>query len=174
MPFEFVNLKPEGLILVKPKIFKDNRGNFSEFYKYSEFAANGIDTKFVQDNVSCSCKGVLRGIHYQKNTHSQAKLVRCIKGRIFDVAVDLRPESRTFKQYLRIELSEENGHSLYIPKGFGHGFVVLSEEAVVLYKTDAEYNREADSGIFWNNESLKIDWGIDFQPILSEKDLHLK
>ncbi len=173
MPFEFINLEPEGIILVKPTVYRDSRGLFSEVYKASEYVAGGIGVEFKQDNMSVSSYGVLRGIHYQKGIYSQAKLVRCIKGKIFDIAVDLRSDSPSFKQSVRVELSEANGYSLYIPKGFGHGFVSLSDEAVVLYKTDAEYNKEADSGIFWADSDLNIDWGIDFQPVLSEKDIKL-
>lgn len=173
MPFEFVNLEPDGIILIKPAIYKDTRGVFSEVYKTSEFKKAGIDADFVQDNYSVSEKGVLRGIHYQREPYSQAKLVRCLEGRIYDVAVDLRPDSKTFKRYVRVELSGDNGYSLYIPRGFGHGFAVLSDRAVVVYKTDSEYNPKADCGIFWKDKSLNIDWGIDFEPVLSDKDLNL-
>ncbi len=173
MPFEFVNLQLSGCVLVKPKIYKDERGIFSEVYKHSEFVSNGLDINFMQDNYSFSKYGVLRGIHYQKEPYSQAKLVRCLKGKIYDVAVDLRTDSPTFKRYVIEELSEENGHSLYIPDGFGHGFVVMSAEAVVVYKTGKEYCPEAEGGIFWADDELQIDWGIDFEPQLSEKDKNL-
>ena len=170
MPFEFEKQKIEDVILVKPKIFGDNRGFFMESYKKSEFFANGITTEFNQDNHSKSQAKVLRGLHFQRKPYEQAKLVRCTKGKIYDVAVDIRPESKTFGQYVKVELSEENKHMLFIPEGFAHGFVVLSDEAELLYKTSNEYVPQADCGILWNDKDLNIDWGIDFEPILSEKD----
>ena len=170
MPFEFERLRIEGVILVKPKVFGDNRGFFMESYKKSEFIAGGINTEFRQDNHSKSSKGVLRGLHYQAPPFEQAKLVRCMRGKIYDVAVDIRKNSKTFGEYIRVELSEENKHMLYIPEGFAHGFVVLSDEAELLYKTSNEYAPSADRGIRWNDEDLNIDWGIDFEPVLSEKD----
>ena len=170
MPFEFERLRIEGVILVKPKVFGDNRGFFMESYKKSEFIAGGINTEFRQDNHSKSSKGVLRGLHYQAPPFEQAKLVRCTRGKIYDVAVDIRKNSKTFGEYIRVELSEENKHMLYIPEGFAHGFVVLSDEAELLYKTSNEYALSADRGIRWNDEDLNIDWGIDFEPVLSEKD----
>ena len=173
MPFEFERLKIEDLILVKPKVFGDNRGFFAECYKKSDFALNGINVDFVQDNHSKSSKGVLRGLHYQQSPYAQAKLVRCIKGRIYDVAVDIRPDSKSFGKYVKVELSEDNKYMLYIPEGFAHGFVVLSDEAELIYKTSAEYAPEYDSGIRWDDKDLNIDWGIDFEPVLSEKDKNL-
>ncbi len=170
MPFEFEQQKIKDVVLIKPKVFGDNRGFFMESYKKSDFTANGIDSDFNQDNHSKSCAKVLRGLHYQAKPYGQAKLVRCIKGRIYDVAVDLRPESKTYKQYIRVELSEENKNMLFIPTGFAHGFVVLSDEAELIYKASGEYNPQADRGILWNDKELNIDWGIDFEPILSEKD----
>ena len=171
MPFEFEKQKIEDVILVKPKVFGDNRGFFMEAYKKSEFFENGIAIEFNQDNHSKSTKGVLRGLHYQKSPYAQAKLVRCSKGRIYDVAVDIRPESKTFGQYVKVELSEENKQMLFIPEGFAHGFVVLSEEAELLYKASGEYAPQADRGIRWNDETIGIHWEIDFKPILSEKDM---
>ena len=171
MPFEFERQKIEDVILVKPKVFGDNRGFFMEAYKKSEFLENGITVEFNQDNHSKSTKGVLRGLHYQKSPYAQAKLVRCSKGRIYDVAVDIRSESKTFGQYVKVELSEENKQMLFIPEGFAHGFVVLSEEAELLYKASGEYAPHADRGIRWNDETIEIDWEIDFEPILSEKDM---
>ena len=170
MPFEFIKQKIKDVILVKPKVFGDNRGFFMESYKKSEFCANGIDVEFTQDNHSKSIKNVLRGLHYQAKPYAQAKLVRCTKGRIYDVAVDLRPNSPTFKKYVKAELSEENKQMLFIPEGFAHGFVVLSDEVEILYKATGEYNALADRGILWNDEDINIDWEIDFEPILSEKD----
>ncbi len=170
MPFEFKKQKIEDVILVKPTVFGDNRGFFMETYKKSEFFKNGIDIDFVQDNHSKSSRGVLRGLHYQAKPYAQAKLVRCVKGKIYDVAVDLRKTSKTFGQYVKVELSEENKQMLFIPEGFAHGFVVLSDEAEILYKTGREYAPNSDRGVLWSDEDIAIDWGIDFEPILSEKD----
>ncbi len=173
MPFVFERLKIEDLILVRPKVFGDNRGFFAECYKKSDFALNGINVDFVQDNHSKSSKGVLRGLHYQQSPCSQAKLIKCIKGQIYDVAVDIRPDSKSFGKYVKVELSEDNKCMLYIPEGFAHGFVVLSDEAELIYKTSAEYAPEYDNGIRWDDKNLNIDWGIDFEPVLSEKDKKL-
>ena len=173
MPFEFEPQKIKEVILVKPKVFCDNRGFFLESYKKSEFQRNGIDVEFVQDNHSKSSAKVLRGLHYQEEPYSQAKLVRCTKGKIYDIAVDIRPSSPTFKQYVKVELSEDNKFMLFIPEGFAHGFVVLSSEAELIYKTNREYNPSADRGICWADTDFGIDWGIDFEPILSEKDKSL-
>jgi len=170
MSFEFEQLKMDGVILIKPRIFGDNRGFFTESYKKSEFVKNGIDIEFVQDNHSKSTKGVLRGLHYQASPKAQAKLIRCSKGRIYDVAVDLRKNSKTFGKWLKVELSEENKHMLFIPEGFAHGFVVLSDEAELLYKTNTEFSAEHDRGVLYNDMDINIDWEIDFEPILSEKD----
>lgn len=179
MPFEFEKLDIEGVILIKPKFFGDNRGFFMESYKKSEFVQNGINVEFVQDNHSKSTKGVLRGLHYQAKPMTQAKLIRCSKGRIYDVVVDLRKDSKTFGKWLKFELSEENRHILYIPHGFAHGFVVLSDEAELLYKTDIEYSPAHDRGLLYNDKTINVDWGIEsFEansseqnfPILSEKD----
>jgi len=173
MPFEFEQLEIKDVILVKPKFFGDNRGFFMESYRKSEFMQNGIDADFVQDNHSKSTKGVLRGLHYQIKK-PQAKLIRCTKGRVYDVIVDLRTSSETFGKWLKVELSEENKNMLFIPKGFAHGFVVLSDEAELIYKTDNEFIPEYDRGILWNDKTININWGIDFEPqfvpILSEKD----
>lgn len=170
MPFEFEKQKIEDVILVKPKVFGDNRGFFMETYKKSDFFENGITEDFVQDNHSKSSKGVLRGLHYQAKPYGQAKLVRCVRGRIFDVAVDIRKNSKTYGQYVKVELSEENKHMLFIPNGFAHGFVALTDDVELMYKTGGEYAPNADRGILWNDEDLNIDWEIDFEPILSEKD----
>ncbi len=170
MPFEFIPQKIKDVILVKPKVFGDNRGMFLETYKKSDFVKNGIDVEFNQDNHSVSSAMVLRGLHYQKAPYGQAKLVRCTRGRIYDIAVDIRPQSPTFKQYVKVELSEENKEMLFIPEGFAHGFVVLSNGAELQYKVSGEYNPKADRGIFWADETLNIDWEIDFEPILSDKD----
>lgn len=170
MPFEFIKQEIEDVILIKPKVFGDNRGFFMESYKKSDFVNNGITVEFNQDNHSKSTAHVLRGLHYQAHPYSQAKLVRCSKGRIYDVAVDLRLNSKTFKKYVKVELSESNKQMLFIPEGFAHGFVVLSDEAELLYKASGEYNPSADRGVLWNDTDININWEIDFEPILSEKD----
>ena len=170
MPFEFIKQEIDDVILVKPKVFGDNRGFFLESYKKSDFFANGIDVEFNQDNHSKSTKGVLRGLHYQANPYGQAKLVRCSKGRIYDVAVEIRPDSETFGQYVKVELTEDNKYMLYIPVGFAHGFVALTDEVEILYKASGEYAPQADRGIIWNDKDINIDWNIDFEPLLSEKD----
>ena len=170
MPFEFKKMEIEDVILVTPKVFGDNRGFFMEGYKKSEFKANGIDVEFNQDNHSKSTKGVLRGLHYQAQPHSQAKLVRCPRGKIFDVAVDIRPNSPTFKKWVGAILSEENKQMLFIPEGFAHGFVVLSDEAELLYKASNEFDLPSDRGVRWNDPEIGVEWGIDFEPLVSEKD----
>ena len=170
MPFEFKRLEIKDVILVTPKVFGDNRGFFLESYQKSEFTKNGIDIEFVQDNHSKSTKGVLRGLHYQAKPFAQAKLVRCSKGKIFDVAVDIRPNSPTFKKWVGEILSEENKNMLFIPEGFAHGFIVLSDEAELLYKAGKEYAPSSDRGIRWNDPEININWNIDFEPIVSEKD----
>lgn len=173
MPFEFEKQNIKDVILIKPRVFGDNRGFFLESYKKSDFEANGISVEFNQDNHSKSSKHVLRGLHYQANPYSQAKLVRCVRGKIYDIAVDLRKESETYKKYVKVELSEENKCMLFMPQGFAHGFVVLSDEAEIIYKASGEYNPEADRGVFWKDKDLNINWEIDFEPILSLKDQNL-
>lgn len=170
MPFEFEKLEIEGVILVKPRVFGDNRGFFMESYKKSEFFQNSINLEFVQDNHSKSAKGVLRGLHYQAQPKVQAKLVRCVKGKVYDVVVDLRPDSKSFGKWLKVELSDKNNYMLFIPEGFAHGFVVLSDEAELLYKTSTEFSPELDRGLLWCDEDININWDIDFEPVLSEKD----
>ncbi|ABR55970.1 dTDP-4-dehydrorhamnose 3,5-epimerase [Methanococcus aeolicus] len=169
MPFEFMKTKISEVILIKPKIFGDERGFFLETYEKEDFENAGIKGEFVQDNHSKSCHGVLRGLHFQKEPYAQAKIVRCIKGVIFDVAVDLRGSSPTFGQWVGVVLSEYNKHQLYIPRGFAHGFCVLSDEAEVVYKVDNKYAPECECGVIWNDEDIGIDWLID-EPILSDKD----
>ncbi len=170
MPFIFQKLNLKDVQLITPKIFYDERGFFLESYKKSEFASNGIIEEFNQDNHSKSSKGVLRGLHYQIEPKAQAKIVRCIKGKIFDVAVDLRKDSPSFKKWTGVILSEENQSMLYIPKGFAHGFVVLSDIAEIIYKSSGEYSKEHERGIAWNDSEINIDWNVDFEPLLSEKD----
>ena len=173
MSFEFLPLEINDVILIRPKIHEDERGFFIETYKKTEFKQNGIDVEFNQDNYSKSSHRVLRGLHFQRKPFEQAKLVRCTKGKIYDIAVDIRPESITFKKYVKVELSEENKNMLFIPKGFAHGFVALSEDVEINYKTSNEYNKDSECGIIWSDKDLNIDWGIDFEPILSNKDLNL-
>ena len=169
MPFEFKRLEIPEVILITPKVFYDERGFFMETYQKEEFAKAGITGEFVQQNHSKSIKGVLRGIHYQKEPYAQAKLVRCIKGEIFDVAVDIRKGSPTFGKYVSAVLSEENKNILYIPRGFAHGFEVLSDEAEVVYSVDNVYSKESESGIIWNDKERDINWPIE-SPICSIKD----
>ena len=171
MPFEFKKLEIPDVILVEPKIFPDDRGFFLESYKASDFIKNGITEKFVQDNHSRSCKGVLRGLHYQLNPFAQGKLVRCLKGELFDVAVDIRKGSDTFGKWVGEYLSEENKKMLYIPAGFAHGFYTVSDIAEIFYKATAEYSFDSDRGILWNDPEIGINWNVDTDPLLSEKDL---
>ena len=170
MPFEFKKLEIDGLLLVQPRVFGDERGFFMESYKCSEFVQNGIDVNFIQDNHSMSEKGVLRGLHYQLYPKAQAKLVRCIRGTIFDVAVDIRQNSSSFGKWFGLILSEENKKMLYIPEGFAHGFAVISDKAELIYKTTNEYSPDLDRGIRWNDPDIAIDWNINFEPTISQKD----
>lgn len=158
--------------LVKPKIFEDNRGIFLETYHRERFAElTGIDTEFVQDNQSVSRYGVLRGMHYQKGDFAQTKLVRVIYGKVLDVVVDLRPESPTFKKTYSAILDDQNLHQLYVPKGFGHGFLTLSEKSVFAYKCDHYYKPGSEGGIIYNDPDLNIDWNFPHaEMILSDKD----
>lgn len=165
----------EGVIIFEPKIFTDARGYFFEsFSKRDFFDLTGFDVDFVQDNQSSSSKGVVRGLHFQRGEYAQAKLVRCISGRVLDVAVDLRKDSPTYGKHISVELTGENFRSLYIPRGFAHGFAVLSEKAVFQYKCDNYYHPEAEGGISILDSSLGIDWRINLsEAILSEKDKKL-
>ena len=172
MPFTFKKLKLPEIILVEPKVFHDDRGFFLESYKESDFKNNGINETFLQDNHSLSKKGVLRGLHYQHNPKSQGKLVRVLKGKVWDIAVDIRKESPTFKKYVFDELSEENNKMLYIPVGFAHGFVALTDNVHLVYKCTSEYSHEHDAGIRWDDPDLGIDWPVD-NPLVSEKDEQL-
>jgi dTDP-4-dehydrorhamnose 3,5-epimerase len=173
MPFIFQKSNIiDDVILVTPKYFKDSRGFFMETFKFDDFRKNGIDEIFLQDNQSYSTENVIRGIHFQKNPKPQGKLVRCTKGIILDVAVDLRPDSKTFKKWISYELSEENKNMLWIPAGFGHGFSVLSKEAEICYKCTNEYNANLDSGVRYDDPDLNIDWKIK-SPVISDKDSQL-
>lgn len=162
--------KLDGVVIIEPDVFGDNRGFFMESWNKKKMEEAGLFYDFVQDNHSKSTvKGTLRGIHFQKGEKAQAKLVRCVKGAVFDVAVDLRKNSSTFKQWVGVELSAENKKQLLIPRGFGHGFVTLTDDVEFLYKADNYYAPEADAGIHWNDPDLGVEWGIE-NPILSEKD----
>lgn len=158
--------------LIEPTIFEDERGYFYEKFNEKKFhELTGLSTHFVQDNVSKSSYGVLRGLHLQKGEHAQAKLVSCAEGKVFDVAVDLRPDSPTFGKWFGVELSDENKLQLFIPRGFAHGFSVLSPTAIFTYKCDNYYNKESESGVIWNDKDLDIDWKLPLSDIiLSEKD----
>ncbi|MEN3039645.1 MAG: dTDP-4-dehydrorhamnose 3,5-epimerase [Candidatus Kryptonium sp.] len=171
MPFEFKRLEIPDLYLVIPRVFGDNRGFFMETYKKSDFLEVGIRCDFFQDNHSFSKREVLRGLHYQLHPKAQGKLVRCLRGKIWDVAVDIRKGSPTYGKWVAVELSSENKYALWIPPGFAHGFVAL-EDAEVLYKTTEEYCPELDRGIIWNDPDLNISWPIA-KPIISEKDSKL-
>ena len=162
----------EDLLIIEPPLFKDERGFFYESYNKKKLDKI-INIVFVQDNESKSYKGVIRGLHFQKPPFEQTKLVRCICGKILDVVVDIRKNSKTYGKYFSIELSSENNKQLFVPKGFAHGFQTLSEEAIVNYKVDNFYNPKSDSGIIWNDKDLSINWSLDLKPILSEKDLKL-
>jgi dTDP-4-dehydrorhamnose 3,5-epimerase len=159
-----------GLVIVQPKIFPDGRGSFFETYKRSEYVANGIVEDFVQDNHSVSSRGVLRGLHFQRDPHAQGKLVRVVVGAVWDVAVDLRPSSPTYGHWHGLELSAENRVQFYVPAGFAHGFVTLSETAEFVYKCTAEYDKASESGIRWDDPSLAIAWPHAGDLSISEKD----
>ena len=169
--FNFIKTKIEGVYIIEPKVFGDNRGYFMESYNQEHFEEAGLNMTFVQDNESKSSKGVLRGLHFQRK-HSQGKLVRVTKGEVFDVAVDLRTGSETYGKWEAVILSEENKKQFYIPKGFAHGFLVLSDEAVFNYKCTDFYAPEYDGGVMWNDPDINIEWpleGIE-NILLSEKD----
>lgn len=173
MSFNFKKCPIEGLYIIEPKVFKDSRGFFLETYKEEEFNANGLTMKFVQDNMSRSSYGVLRGLHYQKK-HPQGKLVSVVDGIVYDVAVDLRNNSKTFGAYYGVTLTSENHTMFYIPEGFAHGFVVLSESATFAYKCTDVYHPEDEGGIIWNDPSIAIKWPeLTIEPSFSNKDLAL-
>ena len=162
----------EDLLIIEPQLFKDDRGFFYESYNKNNLD-KVFNVVFVQDNESKSYKGVIRGLHFQLPPYEQTKLVRCVSGNILDVAVDLRKTSKTYGKYFSIELSSKNNKQLFVPKGFAHGFQVISEEAIVNYKVDNYYNSKSDSGIIWNDKDLLIDWKLEIKPIISFKDLKL-
>lgn len=164
----------EGLVIIEPKVFGDSRGYFMETFQKNTFNSSVTETEFIQDNESKSSKGVLRGLHFQLPPYQQAKLVRVIEGEVLDVAVDLRKDSKTYGKHYSILLSGENKKQFFVPRGFAHGFVVLSETAIFSYKVDNLYAPTHDSGILWNDETLNIDWNIDIELVqLSEKDKNL-
>jgi dTDP-4-dehydrorhamnose 3,5-epimerase len=169
MPFKFTRLEIPEVILIEPKVFQDERGFFMEVYKTSDFAQFGIKDNFVQDNHSCSARGTLRGLHYQKHPMAQAKLVRCVRGAIFDVAVDIRKGSPTYGKWVGVILSATNKKMLYVPVGFAHGFLALEDESEVIYKVSNLYSPEHEAGIIWNDPEIDIKWPWD-NPILSERD----
>ena len=169
---EYIETKIKGVFIIEPKVFQDARGYFMEAWKQAEFDEHVGRTVFIQDNESKSSFGVLRGLHYQKGDASQAKLVRVIKGKVLDVAVDIRKSSPTFGQHVMVELSEENKRQFFIPRGFAHGFLVLSDEAIFTYKVDNPDAPQCDAGSRWNDPDLGIEWPIDPAKVLtSEKDL---
>lgn len=172
MPFEFKKCPIDGLYEIQPKVFGDKRGYFFEVYSEKDFTAAGLDMVFVQDNQSASTAGVLRGLHFQ-TLHPQGKLVRAVEGKVYDVAVDLRKDSTTFGKYYGVVLDSEKQNQFYIPKGFAHGFYVLTEHAVFAYKCTDFYHPEDDAGLMWNDPQIGIDWtsvAPGLKPLLSDKD----
>ena len=169
---EYIKTEIAGVFIIEPRVFNDARGYFMEAWKEAEFNEHIGPVKFIQDNESKSSYGVLRGLHYQKGAYSQAKLVRVIKGRVLDVAVDIRKSSPTFGKHVMVELSEDNKRQFFIPRGFAHGFLVLSEEAIFTYKVDNPYMPSQEAGVRWNDPELAIEWPIDPAVVqTSEKDL---
>ncbi len=168
---KIIKTEIEEVVILEPQLFNDERGYFYESFSEREFSEKICKCHFIQDNQSKSCYGVLRGLHYQKAPHAQSKLVRCINGKIYDVAVDIRKGSPTYGKYVGLELSQHNHRQLFIPRGFAHGFVVLSDEAIVEYKCDNYYSKESEGAILWDDPNLGINWGVDRnEAILSEKD----
>ncbi|MGP1553982.1 MAG: dTDP-4-dehydrorhamnose 3,5-epimerase [Prevotella intermedia] len=171
---EYKKTDIDGVWIIEPKVFNDNRGYFYEVWKQGDFDEHiGQHIEFIQDNESKSSYGVLRGLHYQKGDFSQAKLVRVLKGKVLDVAVDLRKDSPTLGKYVMVELSEENKRQFFIPRGFAHGFLVLSDEAVFTYKVDNVYAPQSEASLRWNDKTVGIEWPIDEKDIvISDKDLN--
>ncbi len=168
----FIHTEFNGLTIIEPRVIPDNRGYFFESYNEEEFKKEGLYYKWVQDNQSMSSYGVIRGLHFQTGEYEQAKLVRCLNGSILDVVVDLRPNSKTFKKYYSIELTSENKKMILIPRGFAHGFSVISSNAEVMYKCDNIYNKESEGSLIYSDPTLNIDWKIiKGYEIISEKDL---
>ena len=168
---KFTKTNIDNVVIIEPQVFIDDRGYFCESFSQEKFEENIGSINFIQDNESKSTFGVLRGLHFQKPPYAQAKLVRCVKGKVLDVAVDIRKESPTYGKHVAVELSEENKKQLFVPRGFAHGFIVLSEEVIFSYKVDNKYAQSHEDGVLWNDEILNIDWGIPSEEIiLSEKD----
>ena len=171
-----IETKIKNLLLIEPKVFKDSRGFFMESYNYNTFKELGIDNVFVQDNISKSSKGVLRGLHFQKDEYAQAKLVYVLRGAVLDITVDLRKDSETFGKYIAVELNDKNKQMLFIPRGFAHGFLTLEEDTEFIYKCDNFYNPKSEAGIMWNDRDLNIEWNFkkyginENELIISEKD----
>ena len=171
---EFIKTEIDGVWIIEPKVFKDDRGYFFESFKQAEFDKHiGYHVDFIQDNESKSSYGGLRGLHYQEGDTAQAKLVRVIKGKVVDVAVDLRKSSPTFGKYVMVELSEDNKRQFFVPRGFAHGFLVLSDEAIFTYKVDNVYSPQTEASLRWNDETVGVKWPIDVKDVvLSDKDLN--
>lgn len=168
---KIIKTKIPDVVIIEPTLHRDERGYFFESFSEREFNEKVRPVKFVQDNESCSVYGVLRGLHFQKGEHAQSKLVRCVSGAVLDVAVDIRKGSPTFGQYVSVELTENNNYQLFVPRGFAHGFVVLTKFAVFQYKCDNYYHPESEGAIIWNDPTINIDWEIyDKNIILSDKD----
>lgn len=171
----FIKTDFPGLMVYEPRVFEDSRGYFFESYNHQTFAAGGVDMNFIQDNQAASTYGVIRGLHYQLNPHAQTKLVRTLQGTILDVVVDIRKGSPTYGKVFSIELSAENKKQLLVPKGFAHGYSVLSETSVVMYKCDGFYSKQSEGGILYSDPKLAIDWKVPIdKAIVSEKDVILK
>jgi dTDP-4-dehydrorhamnose 3,5-epimerase len=171
---KFTKTNIEGIVIIEPKVFGDDRGYFLETYNEKEFEESIGKISFVQDNESKSSKGVLRGLHFQKPPFAQAKLVRCLEGKVLDVAVDIREGSNTYGQHVAVELSGENKRQLFVPRGFAHGFLVISDTATFSYKVDNRYAPEFDAGMRWDDTKLNIKWGMNESEVLvSEKDAQL-
>jgi len=170
-----IETKLKGCFILEPKVFNDDRGYFFESFNQQTFERlTGHNGHFVQDNQSASTYGVIRGLHFQKGEHAQAKLVRVLEGKVLDVAVDIRPDSATYGEWVAVELTEENNRQLYVPRGFAHGFSVLSERAIFAYKCDSFYNKASEGGLLYNDPTLDIDWQIPAdKAVLSEKDIQL-
>lgn len=167
----FINTKLDGVLIIEPNVFGDHRGWFTETYNKKSFEELDLSLNFVQDNHSfSSTKGTLRGLHYQLNPKAQTKLVRCTKGAIFDVAVDIRNGSPNYGEWVGVKLSAENKKQLLVPKGFAHGFMTITDNVEVQYKVDEQYSPENDRGIIWNDSSIGINWPMDIKPVLSGKD----
>lgn len=162
----------EGCFIIEPNVIKDERGYFMESFNQVRFeSGTGVNVNFVQDNQSYSTKGVLRGLHYQTGNHAQAKLVRVLQGEVLDIAVDIRPESKTYGQHVAVTLTGDNQKQLFVPRGFAHGFIVLSDTATFFYKCDNLYNKESEGGIIYNDAAININWGLsDNELLVSEKD----